>query len=411
MREALWGVLALLATVHAGALFRLRTSRSVAAGGLAFVALFPFSGQFPQLWSLHLVTVFDYWYLLVILFAVQGRRWMTTSVTLSTVAALSVSILVNLPRELGSGLYTVAADLRFLLYVLAFPTVSAALWNRISGQQSDRTRLASFLFLVVGIKALAFLVLTSVFRVGPFSQDAYSRFVMSEQNRYLDLSLLIGCLLLVSGRATATPWRLLVLCAALVISGSRAYLLATLLALLSSHLRKRPGRIPAALSFAAAALLFLPLMGPRYAVLLHPEQIGGELATRSSPFVALVEGYSPADWILGRGVGTSFQIPWFSFVEGSIRVDNPSVDSSYLTLVAKFGAASVPLLLAFFALFRSVALPGFAGVTVLFVAVVGLVTAPGYQLTFGGTVFVLLMLPFFVEEPNESPARALPVSS
>jgi len=85
----------------------------------------------------------------------------------------------------------------------------------------------------------------------------------------------------------------------------------------------------------------------RFKKLLEPEYIEYALLNRFSPFIDAAKSFNFSEFIVGKGLGFAFFIPWFEWRE-NIKNFNIYIDNLYLTLYAKFGVFSI---LFFFILF------------------------------------------------------------
>lgn len=74
----------------------------------------------------------------------------------------------------------------------------------------------------------------------------------------------------------------------------------------------------------------------RFKLLLDPEYIKYALVNRFSPFFAASANFNWAEFIIGKGVGFTFFIPWFHY-RANIDNYNIYIDNLYLTLYSKFG--------------------------------------------------------------------------
>src|SRR5699024_172112 len=66
-----------------------------------------------------------------------------------------------------------------------------------------------------------------------------------------------------------------------------------------------------------------------------PEYIKYALVNRFSPFFAASANFNWAEFIIGKGVGFTFFIPWFHY-RANIDNYNIYIDNLYLTLYSKF---------------------------------------------------------------------------
>lgn len=137
------------------------------------------------------------------------------------------------------------------------------------------------------------------------------------------------------------------LCAgALLLAGMRGLLFATLIGLVVAT-RARPVPIlgtalVAGLAASGFVALNSALQVQRVTDNLSLDGITAQLAGRFGPAVLTLDDMSTSERVTGSGLGTTFEIPWFEY--RGLDPKNNSVDSTYLTMLAKFGAASVVFL-------------------------------------------------------------------
>ena len=112
-----------------------------------------------------------------------------------------------------------------------------------------------------------------------------------------------------------------------------------------------------------------------------------QFENRFGPAILQIQSMSTLELFFGKGLGTTFEIPWFTYRE-SVNDLNTSIDSLYLTLYTKLGVVSVILLALFGSFFAK--LWGRDSVRfVFFMALMGVVSAHFY--TFYAMGFVLFM--------------------
>jgi hypothetical protein len=215
--------------------------------------------------------------------------------------------------------------------------------------------------------------------------------VLYEANsfRYLAIGSYASAVVLMWLSATGRPaGRLLTLAAAsaamaaLVLSGSRTLIVATVLACaVAGPLRaSRLVMVGAvgAIVLGAFAYISVALGVDRVSSGTTAEGLGTQLAVRFGP--ALTQLYAMQAWqyVVGSGLGTMFDIPWFVYRD--FETLSNSIDSTYLTLAVKFGIVGLVYLWAFVHAFGVGRVsPGMSRALLLFMGIVFWTSALPYQ--------------------------------
>ena len=138
------------------------------------------------------------------------------------------------------------------------------------------------------------------------------------------------------------------------------------------------------------------------------EIVAVQLASRFGPALSKIDEMKPHNYIIGLGLGTYFEIPWFEYRGLDTKLN--TVDSTYLTLFVKYGLFSLLIIILFFRLllFNS-STARLKKSYVLFYLIVFLTMSSLYQ---SGTVFHFLFLNLLsISISNESTSRSISISS
>lgn len=145
---------------------------------------------------------------------------------------------------------------------------------------------------------------------------------------------------------------------AVVVSGLRLLLFATIIVYLIRRLRKFSGGIyiifllisGVGLIGVARIIDFAPLIELNQRIDDYSiSQLEDDFDTRLSPEIfnensdSTAEGWNSFNSLFGTGFGTTFYVPWFDYREGK-DVYNNFIDSAYVTLIYKFGLIGIILL-------------------------------------------------------------------
>jgi hypothetical protein len=178
--------------------------------------------------------------------------------------------------------------------------------------------------------------------------------------------------------------------AAVLLSGARVVVVATAVAcLVAGRLRARRLivlSVIGAAGIAAFLAISMRLEVSRVTEASTLEGIRAQFLIRYGPAVDVMGGMRWWEWVVGKGVGTTFEIPWFEYRGKDTR--NNFIDSAYLTLAVKFGIAGILYLL-------------------VFVRAVGVGTLPPG--TSRGVLVLLSVLAFTMAIPYQGFAIGLPV--
>ncbi len=130
--------------------------------------------------------------------------------------------------------------------------------------------------------------------------------------------------------------------------------------------------------------------------LFSPENLVHELMEkRFSPFFIKLESFEWYNYLIGKGLGDTFFIPWFTY-RANIDDFNVYMDNIYMTLFTKYGVGmSIPFFLLFFYINKTHNNKKFKVLVIVYFTVIGLTTSFMYQTSF---LFILLLLASFRSE-------------
>lgn len=127
---------------------------------------------------------------------------------------------------------------------------------------------------------------------------------------------------------------------------------------------------------------------------ISPEIIFYQIQSRFLPFFLEFQKFKPIEVWLGGGFGQTFEIPWFAHREAKDNINN-FVDSTYLTLYAKFGIFAPMLLMTYGFSYSRLLYPERKGM--VFLVAIGLsmlwmVYSMPYQMTSIGLALLLFLI-------------------
>lgn len=130
----------------------------------------------------------------------------------------------------------------------------------------------------------------------------------------------------------------------------------------------------------------------RFQLLLDPEYIQYALLNRFSPFFSTLKDFSGFEYIVGKGMGFTFFIPWFHY---RVNIDNYNIyiDDLYLTLYAKFGIFFIVFFVAIFLYLKTYNSRAVSIFYFVFVLILSVTNAFIYQYNFLW-IFILFAFPF-----------------
>ena len=209
------------------------------------------------------------------------------------------------------------------------------------------TRKVILVVILASVSNLFFWSLSSFGSIG-YSDVYYN----DNRFRYFDLSTYIASVYIIFsplflskltlGKVDVVSLFLAVLC--VLVSGSRMIILVTLVFFVFHYVSN--------IKNLFLSLLFLIFMVSVFSISgmngdllerisdLSLEVVGHHLEIRYSPFFSLIENFDLINFVFGSGFGTTFFIPWFEYRSDNLIPVNNFIDTTYLTLFAKFGLFS-----------------------------------------------------------------------
>lgn len=169
---------------------------------------------------------------------------------------------------------------------------------------------------------------------------------------------------------------------AVILSGMRSLVAATIIGCLIAG-RVRIGRLVLAGMIGATVVggfLYVSLQA-EVARVIQATSLSGliaQLSTRFGPAMGVIAELEWWQWLIGAGLGTTFDIPWF--VYRGLDMQNNSVDSMYLTLFVKFGMFAIVYLWLFLKYIGNAYMPAaIRRNVIIFLGVLGITMALPYQ--------------------------------
>ncbi len=237
------------------------------------------------------------------------------------------------------------------------------------------------------------------------TDDPYYKF---EELRFESLGCYFGLfyiLYLIFNNTRPTLQEIVLAIIPLLYTGNRTLIFAVLLIVIIYYLmRASVAKIIAFLSSIIvlfSGFLFLvaraeeesPLF--RFQKLLSMDYIEEALLIRFSPFIEAIRTFSVDEFIIGKGLGFTFFIPWFEWRE-TIDNNNIYIDNLYLTLYSKFGIFFFVLFLSLFLFLSAYRNRTTAFFFFLFVLIISITNAFIYQFNFLW-ILIVFVLPFSVQ--------------
>lgn len=236
-----------------------------------------------------------------------------------------------------------ARDIRPIIFLVECFLVSQ--FCNFHNELSDKKIL---LFIILASASNIFYLSLSYFHLSVFEDVYYS----NNSFRYFDLSTYIASIFiafspLILKRIKSMGWLgimaiMLAFCSVLA-SGSRTVVAITVIVFTLLYVN-RPLRvffltIITGIAFGALTLIGNSKLFDRI-FNTSLDTLDEEFKVRFSPFYFLLKDFDWHHYLIGRGFGTTFFIPWFENRGDHLDPINNFVDSTYLTLYAKFGVIS-----------------------------------------------------------------------
>lgn len=325
---------------------------------LILISILPLSNSFAFLFYKYGFYVFEYYFLssLFVKFVKSKLKIDTVFISIGVlIFVLTLYFFISTIDAASLNKY-ILRDFRILIYFLEIYIVYLLLMDS-RGYPSRR-----FLLLIVAISGLSnILWLVAISGEYIAFPDLYY-----QQNtyRYYDLSTYISAVFIIFYWRTGnyedkvlTNFAMLVSVASVLASNFRALIALVLVALLVNSVKRVKGVFMAIL-LGVMVVSVLVVMSQRLDAKrlsdLSVEGFAGQLQVRFSPYFNETEKFEVSDYLVGRGHGAVFYIPWFEYRE-NLDVFNNSVDNTYLTLFYKYGLFSIYLVAMLIFLFYKIA--------------------------------------------------------
>lgn len=309
---------------------------------ILLVGIFPFGGGFSDLIFKSGLFAYDFYFIAIVIREIfhllKGEATLLKTllrlplIIICAYAILSVSF-ITLDKYFFR-------DIRLIMYFAEFYML-ISMYKYFSVLKVDQWMLIMIAYSVSNIGYLSLSLLGFVHH-----SDSY---VVKIGFRYSDLSSYIASLFFI---ASPLMWnglkvnRKLLIAASIVsllsvsVTGSRMLFVLTLAGFMFLYLAN-PLRF--ILSGLLAMIVTIPLLALSNIKLvtrltnLSFSEVADGLVIRYSPFWDVVDTFEWYNYLLGKGFGLVFIIPWFEFRDVHVDSINNNIDTTYLTLYAKMG--------------------------------------------------------------------------
>ena len=235
-------------------------------------------------------------------------------------------------------------------------------------------------------------------------------FYLASQARYLSLGtyfVIFYLLAKLASNQNLSFWELVLVFIPVLLSGNRTILVVLILLVGINMILSMTNPVLfvkrlalvglGAIALVAGILLGNPALRDRIASILNVNQLIDELMERRfSPFIAELDTFSWYNYLIGKGIGEPFFIPWFTYRE-NIDDYNIYMDNLYMTLYVKYGLGMfIVLACLFFFVNRTATNKRFKILVISYFLIMGLTTSFMYQFSF---LFVLILLGAYTNLP------------
>lgn len=250
-------------------------------------------------------------------------------------------------------------DLRliiFYIYIFAFIHI-------LQNHDISWTKKKLYLLIVLGGCANILMYLFISNEIITFDDDFYQR----NSFRYFDLMTYISSLFVIFHKPKVKSFlyyiAFYIALSTILISGMRFLIFSTIIVFIFNNFRNKFIFVVTILFLLLITLLFSVNNDGYFSILVNRilnvsyETIIENLLIRFGPFFEILVSFDWYNFVIGKGFGTVFVIPWFEYRE-SIDLFNNFVDSTYLTLFSKFGLFSLLyIFIVIFCLVKMINLP------------------------------------------------------
>ncbi|MFP3424467.1 DUF6369 family protein [Pseudoalteromonas sp. SIMBA_162] len=316
------------------------------------ILCFPFSNAFASLFYQYGLYVYDFFFLMAFLVLIKNNFLhganFYRSPFLYLIALLVLYSLVGSYFEVDK--YYIR-DFRLIIF-----TVECYILFYFFYYFGGLTKNKVFFFII--ISSLSNIVYFTLLYLGFFTFE--DQYYLNNSFRYFDISTYISLVyfsfssLFVSEKCKLYYLTLILTFFCVVFAGSRVLILASLIVLLVLNYRFIIRHI-----FTITTLSFVLITyfsASEYQLIdrllnISPSIIFDHLYIRYEPFFLLLDSFSLKNYLIGGGFGTVFEIPWFEYRDVTIDPVNNFIDITFLTLYAKLGFFSIPLVFVYYLYF------------------------------------------------------------
>lgn len=385
-------------------------------GFIALVVLFPFT---PSLISLHTKFQFTVYYAflffpIISYFFGFNKLFKVSRATVYTyfyfVMFTLIYLLISklLRYEAFEGI-NILKDLKPLIFiVLGFALIDVFRENRLSWDSHFADKLLKVNFLVT---LVIFFLLSKTSFFSLFINDSF--YTISEDVRYISFGAfycLFFFLSKISRKKKLDFIQLVYIFIPVLLTGNRTFLITISVVLIFNFLFSRK-KVKALIKniflfFSGCITLFLIFTYSkisaldRILTLVNVDLLFNQLREyRFAPYIEKIKSFEWYHFIMGKGIGATFYIPWFEWRE-NIKNENIYMDNIYLTLYMKYGLFCI---LIFYLMYLFISKTSknkrYKSFVVIYFLIMGLTTAYMYQTPF---MFLILILAAFDSADNNN---------
>ncbi len=316
-------------------------SRKTMIPFLIVVLIFPFGNAFSLYFYKSGLYSYDFFFIGFILsqlvFATYSKRIVLSHINVLIYVVLFVYFIFAI-YNLDWDLY-LFRDLRLVLYITYVAVFLAITIEFKSNIISERT-----ILLLILVAALSNIIYLSLSLLGYFSFS--DNFYSENSFRYFDVSTYVCSIFVIFynfSRKRLSNIVFILACLCVLISGIRVLILLTFLLFIF----RRVNSILSIFKIFSIIIIFI-ILTPFFpglsddAVLINRitnlsvDTIYLQITVRYSPFFELLDSFAWYNYFIGKGIGTTFFIPWFEYRDAKDALNN-FIDSTYVTLYSKLG--------------------------------------------------------------------------
>ncbi|WP_027394463.1 DUF6369 family protein [Aquimarina latercula] len=382
---------------------------------IGLLVLLPISPSFPLLHTRFQFTVYYsflvfpiIFYLLRLIQKLRINQWTFYFSLILVVFILSYLLINPLLNPDGFEFINVLKDLKPLISIsIGFVLIDIFKNNKLSWDSQFAKKLLKINFFVI---LSLFILLSKTGLLSMLTDDPHYK--NSEEIRYISLGTFY-CIFFfiskISRKQKLSLFELLYVFVPVFLSGNRTFLIA-IVAILVTNLLLSINDIKAFLRkillFGIGGVGFIILMlysnevlRKRVLTLFDVNLLMQQLKTRRfSPFFEKISSFEWYHYLLGKGIGATFFIPWFVYRE-NIKNYNVYMDNIYLTLYMKYGLFCVLILLMLYLIiYKTIKNKRHRLFVIQYFLIMGLTTSYMYQISF---LFILILLTAFENSKEE----------